>query len=303
MWTSKLEVPPGPLSGPLPGFMLTHRRVREPSPPLGRCSRLHEEPEKATSFSRIFPSLKAFLKNEPCMSHVLTLHQRERLGRNAHLPAARPTVNFPSNLSGGHGSFEETTAAAAPLPKRRAAGSALRLTSRAPPAGAAQRLAPSALSSPGPARLTLRALVELSLRRRLGDENRREAESPGGGRPSPQRRARPEHSHRPVLSTGMRRERTASGWGTEASAGDALFPLWPQFKSRRLFLFALFPASLRAPEALAAAVVLLGASHGTRRTKNNIQRYFGTNNVIYSKKDEQSVPTQEIYKETRAKTV
>ncbi|KAL2770220.1 28S ribosomal protein S31, mitochondrial, partial [Daubentonia madagascariensis] len=33
-------------------------------------------------------------------------------------------------------------------------------------------------------------------------------------------------------------------------------------------------------------------------TKNNIQRYFGTNSVICSKKDEQSVPAGEISKET-----
>ncbi|TKC52967.1 hypothetical protein EI555_013603, partial [Monodon monoceros] len=38
----------------------------------------------------------------------------------------------------------------------------------------------------------------------------------------------------------------------------------------------------------------------TVRTKNNIQRYFGTNSVIYSKKDEQSVPTREISKETES---
>ncbi|XP_058393393.1 small ribosomal subunit protein mS31-like [Diceros bicornis minor] len=36
------------------------------------------------------------------------------------------------------------------------------------------------------------------------------------------------------------------------------------------------------------------------RTKNNIQRYFGTNSVIYGKKDEQSIPTQEISKETES---
>uniref|UniRef100_A0A8D2CNZ1 Small ribosomal subunit protein mS31 n=1 Tax=Sciurus vulgaris TaxID=55149 RepID=A0A8D2CNZ1_SCIVU len=53
------------------------------------------------------------------------------------------------------------------------------------------------------------------------------------------------------------------------------------------------------PEASAAAV-LLAAPLGTVRypisellapTKNNIQRYFGTSSVIYSKKDEQCVPT------------
>ncbi|KAF6376498.1 mitochondrial ribosomal protein S31 [Rhinolophus ferrumequinum] len=51
------------------------------------------------------------------------------------------------------------------------------------------------------------------------------------------------------------------------------------------------------PEASAAAIVLLGAPHGTLRTKDNIQRYFGTNRVIYCKKDGQSVPTHEISKE------
>lgn len=34
------------------------------------------------------------------------------------------------------------------------------------------------------------------------------------------------------------------------------------------------------------------------RTKHKVQRYFGTNNVIYSKKDKQSDPTQEISKDT-----
>ena len=37
------------------------------------------------------------------------------------------------------------------------------------------------------------------------------------------------------------------------------------------------------------------------RTENNIQRYFGTNNLVYSKKDEQSGPTCEISKETESK--
>lgn len=36
------------------------------------------------------------------------------------------------------------------------------------------------------------------------------------------------------------------------------------------------------------------------RTKNNVQRYFGTNSVIYSKKDEQSAPTHGISKETES---
>ncbi|XP_016069089.1 PREDICTED: 28S ribosomal protein S31, mitochondrial isoform X1 [Miniopterus natalensis] len=51
------------------------------------------------------------------------------------------------------------------------------------------------------------------------------------------------------------------------------------------------------PEGSAPATVLLGAPHGPVRTKNNIQRYFGTNNVIYSKKDGKSIPTHEISKQ------
>ncbi|XP_020146003.2 small ribosomal subunit protein mS31 [Microcebus murinus] len=58
------------------------------------------------------------------------------------------------------------------------------------------------------------------------------------------------------------------------------------------------PLSSGSPEASVAALVLLAAPHRTVRTKNNIQRYFGTNSVICSKKDEQSVPTGEISKET-----
>lgn len=34
------------------------------------------------------------------------------------------------------------------------------------------------------------------------------------------------------------------------------------------------------------------------RTKYNIQRYFGTNDVIYNKKDEQSAATHETSRET-----
>ncbi|XP_045834243.1 28S ribosomal protein S31, mitochondrial [Meles meles] len=49
-----------------------------------------------------------------------------------------------------------------------------------------------------------------------------------------------------------------------------------------------------------AAIVRLGAAHGTVRTKNNVQRYFGTNSVNYSKKDEQSAPTHGISKETES---
>ncbi|XP_058404073.1 small ribosomal subunit protein mS31 [Diceros bicornis minor] len=68
----------------------------------------------------------------------------------------------------------------------------------------------------------------------------------------------------------------------------------------RLRPFSRLPSCSGGLEALAAAAALLGASRGTRRTKNNIQRYFGTNSVIYGKKDEQSIPTQEISKETES---
>ncbi|XP_037703103.1 28S ribosomal protein S31, mitochondrial-like [Choloepus didactylus] len=67
-------------------------------------------------------------------------------------------------------------------------------------------------------------------------------------------------------------------------------------------LRALRPRSLRAlssgsREATAEGVLLLAARRRTARTKNNIQRYFGTNSVICSKKDEQqSVPTNELSK-------
>ncbi|XP_008062381.1 28S ribosomal protein S31, mitochondrial, partial [Carlito syrichta] len=60
----------------------------------------------------------------------------------------------------------------------------------------------------------------------------------------------------------------------------------------------LHPVSSGSPEVSAAATVLLAAPHGTFRTKNNIQRYFGTNSVICSKKDERSDPPGEIPKET-----
>ncbi|XP_055982185.1 small ribosomal subunit protein mS31 [Sorex fumeus] len=51
------------------------------------------------------------------------------------------------------------------------------------------------------------------------------------------------------------------------------------------------------PGGPAGASAVLAAQHGAVRT-NNIQRYFGTTSVIYSKKDEQSVPPQETSKET-----
>uniref|UniRef100_A0A2K5YDW4 Small ribosomal subunit protein mS31 n=1 Tax=Mandrillus leucophaeus TaxID=9568 RepID=A0A2K5YDW4_MANLE len=57
------------------------------------------------------------------------------------------------------------------------------------------------------------------------------------------------------------------------------------------------PLSSGSPETSAAAIMLLAARHGTVRMKN-IQRYFGTNSVICSKKDEQSVRTDETSKET-----
>ncbi|XP_033090241.1 28S ribosomal protein S31, mitochondrial isoform X3 [Trachypithecus francoisi] len=57
------------------------------------------------------------------------------------------------------------------------------------------------------------------------------------------------------------------------------------------------PLSSGSPETSAAAIMLLAARHGTVRMKN-IQRYFGTNSVICSKKDEQSVRTDEASKET-----
>ncbi|XP_007471733.1 PREDICTED: 28S ribosomal protein S31, mitochondrial isoform X1 [Lipotes vexillifer] len=81
---------------------------------------------------------------------------------------------------------------------------------------------------------------------------------------------------------------------------SALLPLRPLSR---------LPLCSGGPEVSAAAVVLLASPHGTvryrvaallARTKNNIQRYFGTNSVIYSKKDEQSVPTCEISKETES---
>ncbi|XP_012666809.2 28S ribosomal protein S31, mitochondrial [Otolemur garnettii] len=70
---------------------------------------------------------------------------------------------------------------------------------------------------------------------------------------------------------------------------SALLPLLPVSRH---------PLSSGSPEASAAAFVRLAAPHRMVRTKNNIQRYFGTSSVIHSKKDEQSVPTSEISKET-----
>uniref|UniRef100_A0A8C9JR82 Small ribosomal subunit protein mS31 n=1 Tax=Panthera tigris altaica TaxID=74533 RepID=A0A8C9JR82_PANTA len=74
-----------------------------------------------------------------------------------------------------------------------------------------------------------------------------------------------------------------------------------------LRLLSPFPLCPGGSEAPAAAIVRLGAPHGTVRyrisalwapTKNEVHRYFGTNNVICNKKDEQSAPTRDISKET-----
>ncbi|XP_039092042.1 28S ribosomal protein S31, mitochondrial isoform X2 [Hyaena hyaena] len=65
-----------------------------------------------------------------------------------------------------------------------------------------------------------------------------------------------------------------------------------------LRLLSRVPLCSAGSEARAAAIVRLGAPQGTVRTKHKVQRYFGTNNVIYSKKDKQSDPTQEISKDT-----
>ncbi|XP_014723899.1 small ribosomal subunit protein mS31 isoform X1 [Equus asinus] len=85
--------------------------------------------------------------------------------------------------------------------------------------------------------------------------------------------------------------------------------LWRMSAVLPLRLLSRLPLCSGGPEALAAAVVLLGASPGAvrffslmhlSRAQNNIQRYFGTSSVIYNKKDEQSVPTHEISKETES---
>lgn len=61
------------------------------------------------------------------------------------------------------------------------------------------------------------------------------------------------------------------------------------------------PLCSRGPEAAAAAAIaLLRAPHRLVRTQNNTQRYFGTNNRTYRKKDGQSIPTHEIPKETES---
>ncbi|XP_045330958.1 28S ribosomal protein S31, mitochondrial isoform X1 [Leopardus geoffroyi] len=65
-----------------------------------------------------------------------------------------------------------------------------------------------------------------------------------------------------------------------------------------LRLLSPFPLCPGGSEAPAAAIVRLGAPHGTVRTKNEVHRYFGTNNMLCNKKDEQSAPTRDISKET-----
>ncbi|KAI5129694.1 28S Ribosomal Protein S31 [Manis pentadactyla] len=58
------------------------------------------------------------------------------------------------------------------------------------------------------------------------------------------------------------------------------------------------PAVLPLRPAARCAVVPGGPAPA--RTKNNIQRYFGTNSVLYCKEDKQSLPTGEISKETES---
>ncbi|XP_066237060.1 small ribosomal subunit protein mS31 isoform X1 [Saccopteryx leptura] len=73
---------------------------------------------------------------------------------------------------------------------------------------------------------------------------------------------------------------------------SAILPLCPLSR---------LPLCSGGPEASSAAVVvLLRALHGPFRTRNNTQRYFGTNNVTYSKKDGKSIPTPEISKQAES---
>nr|BAE00913.1 unnamed protein product [Macaca fascicularis] len=74
-----------------------------------------------------------------------------------------------------------------------------------------------------------------------------------------------------------------------------MFPTVSTFLPLRLL--SRHPLSSGSPETSAVAIMLLAARHGTVRMKN-IQRCFGTNSVICSKKDEQSVRTDETSKET-----
>ncbi|EHH58553.1 28S ribosomal protein S31, mitochondrial [Macaca fascicularis] len=84
-----------------------------------------------------------------------------------------------------------------------------------------------------------------------------------------------------------------------------MFPRVSTFLPLRLL--SRHPLSSGSPETSAAAIMLLAARHGTVRYRSsalllsrmkNIQRCFGTNSVICSKKDEQSVRTDETSKET-----
>ncbi|KAM5288033.1 small ribosomal subunit protein mS31 [Ctenodactylus gundi] len=71
---------------------------------------------------------------------------------------------------------------------------------------------------------------------------------------------------------------------------SALLPLRP---------LARLPFYSGSPQESATANVLLAAPSGTAtRTENNIQRYFGTSSIIFSKKDKQSVPSSEISNKT-----
>uniref|UniRef100_A0A8C0RZR7 Small ribosomal subunit protein mS31 n=2 Tax=Canis lupus familiaris TaxID=9615 RepID=A0A8C0RZR7_CANLF len=109
--------------------------------------------------------------------------------------------------------------------------------------------------------------------------------------------AGPELSSRLLVHVGPRREERA-GLGAEAGAeggrggGGAA--------GRRSALPPGRCACGDASEGLRRPTVLLGAPHATARTKNNVQRYFGTNNTICSKKDEQPASMHEISKETES---
>ncbi|KAM8919485.1 small ribosomal subunit protein mS31 isoform 1-T1 [Lycaon pictus] len=127
--------------------------------------------------------------------------------------------------------------------------------------------------------------------------------------------AGPELSSRLLVHVGPRREeRAGPGVGSGSGSGgrgrcsalllgtslcfSAMFPRVSAVRALRPL--ARFPLCSGGSEAPAAAIVLLGAPHATARTKNNVQRYFGTNNTICSKKDEQPASMHEISKETES---